>query len=140
MPDGFLGIVGHQSLQLGLGLLVLEIGRTGSGKDPGKLRPRIGRAHVKDTKRIDPGWRWVNAKQARELSTLDTAPELPLRRDNQMLIERIRGGGDLNPLATTGNNGEHRRPGSDHPHIVLQLRSVLGQRCLFRELPGQHEL
>ena len=48
MPDGLLGIFRHQTLQFGLGLFVLEISRTGPGKDPGELRPSIGGAHVDD--------------------------------------------------------------------------------------------
>src|ERR1700722_6992917 len=42
MPDGLLGVFWHQTLQFTLGLFMFEIGRTGPGKDPGKLRPGIG--------------------------------------------------------------------------------------------------
>ena len=42
MPDGFLGIFGHQALELGLGLFVFEIGRPCPGKDAGEFGPGIG--------------------------------------------------------------------------------------------------
>jgi hypothetical protein len=48
-------------------------------------------------------WRF-NAEQMRGLATLDTAPELALGRDHQMLIERIGMGGDLDPFAAAGDH------------------------------------
>src|SRR5207302_5106611 len=42
MADRLLGVLRHQPLQLGLGLLMLEIGRPGAGKDAGELGPGIG--------------------------------------------------------------------------------------------------
>ena len=38
MADRLLGILRHQALELGLGLLVLDVGRAGPGKDAGELR------------------------------------------------------------------------------------------------------
>ena len=59
---------------------------------------------MNNTDRFDPRlWR-LNTKQARRLATLDTAPELPLSRDNEVLIKRIRMGGDLDPFVATGNH------------------------------------
>src|SRR5262249_3251397 len=83
-------------------------------------------------------WR-LNTERARRLAALDTAPELPLSRDNEVLIKRIGMSGDLDPFAATGNHREDRRPGRDHPHIMLQLRYVFFGCGLFRERPGQHE-
>ena len=56
----------------------------GATEDAGKFRPRIRRAHIDHTNRFDPRLRRLNAKQARGLATLDTAPELPLCGDNEM--------------------------------------------------------
>src|ERR1700689_458583 len=39
MAGGFLGVLGHQALQFGLGLFVLLMRRSGPGKDCGKLCP-----------------------------------------------------------------------------------------------------
>ena len=74
-------------------------------------------------RRLDP-------KQPWRLAALDAAPELALRRDNEMLIERIGMGQDLDPLAAAGNDREHRGPGRHNPHIVLQLRHVLRRPLL----------
>ena len=41
MPDGFLGVLRHQAFEFGLGLFMFEMGRSGSGKDAGELRPGI---------------------------------------------------------------------------------------------------
>src|SRR6202035_223946 len=46
MADRLLGILRHQTLQFGLGLFMVEMGRTGPRKHCGKLGPGIGRAHV----------------------------------------------------------------------------------------------
>ena len=139
MADRLLGILRHQALELRFGLLVLEMGRPCPRKDRRKLRPSVRRGHINNTDCLDPGFRRVDAEKGRGLSAFDTAPELPLGRDDQMLIERIGMGLDLDPFAAAGNDREHRPPGGDDPHIVLQLgRILLGSR-LFRERPRQHE-
>src|ERR1700730_18768903 len=46
VPDGLLGVFGHQSLELRLGVLVLEIGLSRAPKNSGEFRPGVGRAHV----------------------------------------------------------------------------------------------
>ena len=91
MADGFLGVLRHQAFEFGLGSLVLEKGGRVSAKEAGEFRPGIGRAHVDDPDRLDPRpWR-LNTEEARGLAALDAAPELPLRGQQQVLIERSRG-------------------------------------------------
>src|ERR1700680_4072872 len=53
MPSRLLGVFRHQALQFGLGVLVLQECRPGLAKDPGELRPGIGRAHVDDAYGLD---------------------------------------------------------------------------------------
>ena len=38
--------------------------------------------------------------------------------------------GDLDPLAAAGDHREHRRPGGDEPHVMLELRHVVCRRSL----------
>ena len=134
MADRLLGIVGHQALELGLGLFVLEISRPGPRKDRRKLRPGIGRAHIDNAHRLDARLRRLDAKQARWLATLDAAPEFPLGRNDQMLVERIGMGLDLDPLAAAGDHRQHRAPRRHDPHVMLQLGHVLFCGRLLREL------
>src|SRR5262249_12280662 len=42
------------------------------------------------------------------LAALDTAPELACSRDNQVLIERVGMGGDLDPFAAAGDHRQGR--------------------------------
>ena len=58
MADRLLGIFWHQALELGLGLLVLEMRRPGPRKDRGELRPGVGGAHIDNADGLDPRlWR-----------------------------------------------------------------------------------
>jgi hypothetical protein len=57
-----------------------------------------------------------------------------------VLIKRIGGDRDLNPLSAAGDDREGRHPGIGHPHVVLELGHVLFGRGLLRERPRQHEL
>jgi hypothetical protein len=75
----------------------------------------------------------------REVATLDAAPELLLCGEKEMLVERISCNGHFNPFAAAGDDGEHRRAGLDHPHVVLKLGHVFLGRSFFRERPWQHE-
>ena len=54
------------------------------------------------------GLRWLDAEQARRLAIFHTAPELPLGRDNEVLVKRIGVGRDLHPLAAAGDDREDR--------------------------------
>ena len=132
MADRLLGVFRHQAFQLGLGFLVLEKGAAGRAEYAGELGPGIGRAHVDDPHRLDPWPRRLNAEQARGLATLDAAPELFLRGEQKVLVERIRRNADLDPFAAAGDDREHRQLGVGDPHIVLQLRHVFFGRCPLR--------
>src|SRR5262249_16853330 len=89
---------------------------------------------------LDPGPRRLDPKQARWLATLDTAPELLLGGQQQVLVKRVRWDGDLDPFAPSGDHREHRGSGIRDPHVVLDLGHVLLGGALFRERPRQHEL
>jgi hypothetical protein len=82
---------------------VFEMRRPGPRKHRGKLRPGIGRRHIHDAHRFEPRLRRLDPEQLRLFPALDTAPELALGGDNQMLIERIGTGGDLDPFAAAGD-------------------------------------
>ena len=140
MADRVLCIFGDEAFQLGLGTLVFEISWLRSDEYGGEVRPSVRRAHINDTDCLDPGLRWVDAEKGRGLSAFDTAPELPLGRNDEVLVERIGMDLNLHPLASAGNDRKHRRSGRHYPHIVLQLRHVLVGRGLLREGPRQHEL
>src|SRR3954447_2340007 len=54
MSDGFLGVLRHQRLELGLGSFVLDDRRTGPAVDSGELRPGVRAAHIDRPNRLDP--------------------------------------------------------------------------------------
>ena len=89
--------------------------------------------HVDNSDCFDPGLRWSDPEKARGLAARDAAPELAFGRDNEVLIERIGMGFDLDPFAAAGNHRKHGTLRRDNPHIVLQLRHVFLGRHLFRE-------
>src|SRR5438067_2359340 len=104
MADRLFGIVRHQRFQLCPRALMVEKGLSGGAEDSGKLGPGIRAAHVDDPDGFDPRvWR-LNTKEARRLAALATAPELARGRDDKMLVERIRMGGDLDPFAAAGDH------------------------------------
>src|SRR5262245_16744246 len=45
VPDGLLGILGHQGFELALGPLMVEKGAPGAAEERGELRPGIRRTH-----------------------------------------------------------------------------------------------
>src|SRR5215470_9248470 len=94
---------------------------SGAAEDSSKFRPGIRGAHVDDPHRFDAWLRRFNTKQSRGLAVLNATPELSLGGDDEMLIERIGVGGDLDPFPASGNYRKHRAPCRNHPHIVLQL-------------------
>ena len=80
-------------------------------KHAGKFRPRIRRAHIDDTHRLDANPRRLGKEQARRVARFNAAPELFLGREQQMLVERISRNGKFNPLAAAGDDRERRRRG-----------------------------
>jgi hypothetical protein len=42
MPPRLLGILGHERIEFGLGILVLQKGGPGLPKEPREFRPRVG--------------------------------------------------------------------------------------------------
>src|SRR3954447_1543570 len=89
MPHRFLGVLRHQLLEFGFGGVVFGMGAAGPTKHAGEFGPGVGCAHVHDPDRLDLWPRRLDTEQARGLAGLDAAPELPLGREQQMLIERI---------------------------------------------------
>src|SRR6202035_663698 len=103
---------------------MFEVRRTRTREHRSELRPSIRRAHVDDADRLD-SWLWrFDTKQSWRLAALYAAPELALRGDDEMLIERVGMGRNLHPLAAPGDHRKHRRLRRRHPHIVLQLRHI----------------
>ena len=101
----------------------------GAAEETGNFAPGIRSAHIHNPDRFDPRLWWFNTEDARGLAALNTAPELTLGRDNEVLVKRIGVGSDFDPFAPSGNDREDRSPGWNDPHIMLQLRHVfLGRR------------
>ena len=119
---------------------MVQKGLSGAAEETGKFRPGVRAAHIDDADSLDPGFGRLDSKEARGLAALHATPELSLRSYDEVLVERIGMGGDLDPFAAAGDDGQHRAPRRHHPHIVLQLRHVLLGRCFLRERPRQHEL
>src|SRR5437588_9060044 len=78
MTERFLGVLGDQALELGLGFLMVEKGLPGGAEDRRELGPGIGGRHVDDPHRRKARARRVDPEQARGLAILHTAPELAL--------------------------------------------------------------
>src|SRR5215469_11122631 len=104
MADCLFGILRDESLELRSRTLMLQKGLPGATEDSGEFRPGIRGAHIHDPDCFDPRLQWLNSKEARGLTTFNTTPELALRGNNQMLIERIGMGGDFDPFATAGDH------------------------------------
>ena len=139
MTGRFLGIFRDEFFEIRLGAFMLLMGAPSSAIYGRKFRPAVGGAHVHDTDGFEPGTRRLDPEQARWLAALDAAPELLLGRQQQVLVERVCGDRHLDPFAAAGDDRQHRRPGTDDPHVVLQLGHVLFRRRFFRKGPRQHE-
>ena len=87
---------------------MLEMRIPGADENVRELRPGIGGAHINNSDRLNARLRRLDPEQGRGLAVLHTAPELPLRGDNEVLIERIGMGGDLDPFAAAGDDRQHR--------------------------------
>src|SRR5450830_870490 len=89
VAERLFGILRHQDFEFHFGPFMLQEGRASLAKYPRQFGPGIGCAHINDPHRCDPGSGWFGAKQARGLATLNTAPKLLFRRQQQMLIQAI---------------------------------------------------
>src|SRR6516225_6032299 len=99
---------------------MVEEGRASCAEDAGKLRPRVGFAHVDDPNRLDP-WSWrFDPIRSRRLAGLDAAPEAAFGGDEKVLVKRIGRYAHLDPLATARDDRERGRAGVGHPHVVLE--------------------
>jgi hypothetical protein len=59
---------------------MLEEGGAGRTEHASEFRPRIGRAHIDDLHRLDPGLGRLNAEWSRKFAGFDAAPESSLGR------------------------------------------------------------
>src|SRR6516164_3262971 len=99
MSCGLASVFRYQGFQLRLGPVMVERGRTGQPIEVCKLGPSVGAAHVNGPDRFDPWPRRVDAEEARGLAALDTAPEFSLRRQQEVLVERIGRNAHFHPFA-----------------------------------------
>src|SRR5258708_27398400 len=72
VADGLLGILRHQSFELALGPLVVEVGRSGLAKQSCKFGPGVGSVHVDYTNRFNPWFRRFTIDQRTRFAALDS--------------------------------------------------------------------
>src|SRR6266478_2560014 len=75
VPNRLLGVVGHQGLELRLGILMLEVSLARAPKHASEFRPGIGCAHVDHPHRFDSWAGRLESKQTRGLAVFNAAPE-----------------------------------------------------------------
>src|SRR6266567_8407256 len=139
VTDPLPGVLREERLELRLGTFVLAIGVTRPEEDAGELGPTVRGAHVDRPDGLNARpWR-LDTKRPGRLASLHAPPELFLGREKEVLVERIGRNGDLDPLAASGDDREHRHLDVGDPHVVLKLRHALLGRRLFRKRPRQHE-
>jgi hypothetical protein len=85
----------------------------------------VGRVLTYSEHRLNASSRWSDAEKTRGLAALHAAPEFLFRRQQEVLVEGIGGYFDLDPFASSSDDGEHRSGGIADPHIMLDLRHVL---------------
>src|ERR1700722_3250001 len=103
MTESLLGILGHQALELGFGPFMLKMSLPGADENVGELAPGVGARHIDDADGLDArSWR-INAEESRRIAGLDASPELAFSRDDEVLVEGIGMGGDLDPFAAAGD-------------------------------------
>src|SRR5262249_51573100 len=91
MPNGLLGILGHQGFELAFGPFVVEKGAAGVAEERGELGPGIRRAHIDDAGCLDARPRRLGIDEMGHFAGLQAAPELLFRRGQEATIERVRG-------------------------------------------------
>src|SRR6266851_3839709 len=89
MADRLLGVFRDQSLEFGLGALVLEVRLPRAAEDPSELGPAVGGVHIDDPHHLNSWPGRINQEQPRGLATLNTAPELFLGRQQEVLAKTI---------------------------------------------------
>src|SRR6266536_5857793 len=107
MPKCLLGILGEKALQLVLGPHVFDESLPGGAVERGELGPRVRACHVDDPDRLNAWSRGLDPEQSRGVAAFDTAPELPLSGQKEVLLERVGGNTDLDPFAASGNDRKH---------------------------------
>src|SRR5215471_285012 len=75
MPDCFLGVLRHETLELAFGAFVFQKGSACIAIECRELSPGVRGAHVDNTDRFDPRPRHLNIDEVRCLAKLHTAPE-----------------------------------------------------------------
>ena len=119
---------------------MLEMGFARAQKHIGEFGPGVRRAHVNDPHGLNPWPGRLDAEQARRLTSLNAAPELLFRGQQEVLVERVGGEGDLHPFAAAGDDRKHACLSIGDPHVVLQLRHVLFGRPSSEKLQGSMNL
>src|SRR5262245_30848489 len=104
VPDGLLGILGHQGFELALRPFVVEKGAPGVAEERGELGPGIRRGHIDDADGLDAWARRLGIDQVRRFAGLHAAPEFLFRRDQDTQIERVHGNCDLDPFTAAGDD------------------------------------
>src|SRR6266567_8084205 len=140
MPKRLSGILGENGLQLCLGSLVFDESLPGGAIERGEFGSRVRARHIHDPDRLNAWSRGFDPEQSRGVAVFDTAPELPLSGQKEVLVERVGGNTDLDPFAASGNDRKHRHFCVCDPHVVLQLGYMLLGRGFLGERPGQHVL
>src|SRR5262245_54303797 len=104
MPDGLLGILGHQGFELALRPFVVEKRAPGVAEECGKLRPGIGLTHIDDANGLDARPGRLGVDETGRFAGLHAAPELLLGRNQDAQIQWIHGYRDLHPFAASSDN------------------------------------
>ena len=141
MPDGLLGVLRHQGLELALGPLVVEKGLAGVAEQAGELRPGIRRAHIDDADGLDAWPRRLDIEQARRLAGLDAAPEFLLRGHQDGAGRADRHGIVISTHLPPPVMIESTAALALVTHILCWSWAMcFSAAAFFGERPGQHEL
>ena len=76
------GVLRHELLEFRLCSLVILVSQAGLQVGCCKLGPKVGRAHIDDLDRFEPGSRRFNPEKARGIAGLHAAPKLLLSGQN----------------------------------------------------------